>query len=145
MHVDCRCSQFQTELLCGVLTGLGFPLQHLKCQLKAAILDVFKSSPHANCCSRQVCVWCWHLSAIECGLPLFMEREAVTREPVLVAPFSNHQLPAKERVTSIPKVRTKIGGGPYQQLSPDQCLALGPFVRPNPTTSNQANFNLTYR
>ena len=75
----------------------------------------------------------------------FSWRERPSQENQLVAPFSNHQLPAKERVTSIPKVRTIIGGGPYQQLSPDQCLALGPFVRPNPTTSNQANFNLTYR
>ena len=48
-------------------------------------------------------------------------------------------------VNPVSEVRTKIGGGPYQQLSPDQCPALGPFVITNLTTSNQANFNLTYR
>ena len=124
---------------------IGFSIATSERSTKSGYLGGFKSSPLANCCWRQVCVWCCHLSAIECGVPLFMEREAVTREPVSC---SLPELPTTwQRTRDVnpeSEVRTIIGGGPYQQLSPDQYPALVPLVISNPTTSNQANFNLTY-
>ena len=84
---------------------IGFSIATSEMSTKSGYFGVFLKVLHMQIAAQGKSVFDVAISVQLNVVSPFSWRERPSQENQLVAPFQNHQLPAKERVTSIPKVK----------------------------------------